>query len=130
MVEEIDRLPEWAFTPNELDEMAIEILECENLSMSGHLVMYPMYKDGKDTGIVMLLAVESISDGLHAINRMWSEYDMYADIGEFIEEEDLTVVYRLKALELVLSKYTYKGKIRCAGSNRLYRYQKWFDKLL
>ena len=126
----MDRLPEWAFTPNELDEMAIEILECENLGMSGHLVMYPIYKSGKDTGIVMLLAVESISDGLHAINRIWGQYDMHAEIGEFIEEEDPTVIYRLRALELVLHKFQYKGKIRCTGSNRLYRYQKWFDKLL
>lgn len=130
MLEEIDQLPDWAFTPAELDAQATDILECDNLNMAGHLVMYPMYKSGKYTGVVMLLAVESISDGLHAINRLWGQYDMYAEIGEFVEQEDATVIYRLKALEIVLSKFRYKGKIRCAGSNRLYRYEKWFDKLL
>ena len=130
MIEEIDKLPEWAFTPAELDAEATDILECSNLDMSGHLVMYPMYKDGKNTGIVMLLAVESISDGMHAVNRLWGPYDMYAEIGEFVEKEDPAVMYRLKALEMVLNRFRYKGKIRCAGSNRLYRYENWFDKLL
>lgn len=130
MVDEIDKLPDWAYTESELDQMAEDILENINLQLSGHLVMYKMYKDGVGTGVVMLLAVESISDGLHAINRLWGQYGMHAEIGEFTEDEDNAMMYRLNALEIVLDKYRYVGKIKCAGSNKLYRYNRWMNNLL
>lgn len=130
MIEEIDRLPDWAYTEDELDEMAEDILENRNLQLSGYLVLYKMYKDGVDTGIVMLLAVESISDGLHAINRLWGQYGMYVEIEEFSEDEDNSVMYKLNALSIVLDKYRYIGKIKCAGSNKLYRYNSWMQNLL
>lgn len=130
MVEEIDRLPDWAYTDAELDEMAEKTINKSDLAMPGHLSLYHMYKDGVNTGVVMLLAVDSISDGLHAINRFWGAHGMYAEIGEFTENEDAAVMYRLKAIELVLNKYKYEGKIKCVGSDKLYRYHKWFDKLL
>lgn len=130
MIDEIDRLPDWAYTEDELDGMAEEILDNRNLQLKGHLVFYKMYKDGVDTGIVMLLAVESISDGLHAINRLWGQYGMYAEIGEFNENEDSSVMYKLNALNIVLDKYRYIGKIKCAGSNNLYRYGSWMNNLI
>ena len=130
MYEENDRLPDWAFTEIELDEMAEKVLESTDLKMVGHLVMYHMYKDEVNTGVVMLLAVDSISDGLHAINRYWGQHGMYAEIGEFIEKEDPAVMYRLKALEIALDKFKYEGKIKCPGNGKLYRYKKWFDELL
>ena len=125
-----ERLPDWAYTENELDEMALGRLENTKMRMAGHLVMYHMYKDGVDTGIVMLLAVDSISDGLHAINRYWGQHGMYAEIGEFGEEEDPAVIYKFKALEIVLEKFKYEGKIKCPGSEKLYRYREWFGELV
>ena len=130
MVEELDRLPDWAYTDSELDTMAEDVVNKDDLAMPGHITLYHMYKDGVNTGIVMLLAVDSVSDGLHAINRLWGEHGMYAEVGEFNEKEDYAVMYKLKALELVLNKYKYNGKIVCAGSDKLYRYQKWFDELI
>lgn len=130
MLEEQDRLPDWAYTEDELDRMAKELIENDDLQMKGHLVLYKLYKDSVDTGIVMLLAVESISDGLHAINRYWSQYGMYADIEAYNEEIEYSVMYRLKALEIALNKFKYIGKINCPGSTKLYRHNKWFNELL
>ena len=130
MMVENDRLPDWAFTETELDDMAEAIIENSNMKMVGHLVLYHMYKDGANTGVVMILAVESISDGLHAVNRLWGQHGMYAEIGEFIEQEDPAVMYRLKALEIALDKFRYEGKVKCYGNGKLYRYKEWFNELL
>ena len=130
MIEEMDRLPDWAFTDEELDNMARDLLTSRKLDGSKHLAIYHLYKDGNNTGVVMILAVDSISDGLHAINRLWGIHDMYAEFGEFTEEDSPTAGYRLRSIEEVLEKFRYEGKIRCPGSDKLYRYQNWFPQLL
>ena len=127
---EIDRLPDWAFTDEELDQMAKEVLGGTNLDVATKLGFYHMHKDGVDTGVVILLTVESISDGLHAINRLWSQYGMYAEIGEFTEEASYAAGYRLQTLEVALNKFRYVGKIQEAGTNKLYRYKTWMAELL
>lgn len=130
MVVGIDRLPDWAYTDEELDNMAIELLENRSLSGAKHIAIYHLQKDGVDTGITMILAVESISDGLHAINRIWGPYNMSAEVGEFTEIESQCAGHRLRALEIVLDKFKYEGRIRCPGSDKLYRYQKWFSEII
>lgn len=125
-----ERLPDWAFTEEELDEMAINLLTEQNLTMPGHLVIYSLHKDGENTGIVMLLATQCISDTLHAITRMWAPYNMHAEVEGFTEEKDPAAAYKLNALQLVLDKYRYRGKIHCAGSDKLYRYKGWFKELI
>lgn len=127
---EIDRLPDWAFTDEELDNMARDLLTSRKLDGSNHLAIYHLYKNGKNTGIVMILAVDSISDGLHAINRLWGAHDMYAEIGEFTEDESPTASYRLRSIEEVLEKFRYEGKVHCPGSDKLYKYKNWFPELL
>lgn len=130
MIDEQDRLPDWAYTEDELDEMAEELIDNTDLQLKGHLAFYKLYKDNTDTGVVMLLAVESVSDGLHAINRLWGQYNMYCEIEHWSEEEDAAVMYRLLALSTVLNKFKYTGKIKAPGSNHLYKYSEWMKNLL
>jgi hypothetical protein len=130
LIEEIDRLPDWAYTDSELDAMAAKILKGQKYGECGHLVMYHLYKDGVNTGVVMLLSVESISDGLHALNRLWGQYGIYGEIGEFREIESVTAAYELNTLQIVLNKYKYEGKIEALGSDKLYKYKPWFNELI
>lgn len=125
-----DNLPDWAYTEDELDTMAVKLLSEQDLTKPGHLVMYHMYKDGKDTGIVMLLATQCISDTLHAITRMWAPYNMHAELGGYTEEMDPAASYKLNALRLVLDKFRYEGKVHCAGNDKLYKYKGWFKELI
>lgn len=130
MCEDPNRLPDWAFTEDELDNMAKDLLEPASITGKKHLVIYHIYKDSVDTGIAMLLATESISDGLHAINRIWSGLGLYAEIGEFTEDASETSEYRLKSIEIVLDKFKYIPKVKLTGWNKMYIYKKWYKELL
>jgi hypothetical protein len=130
MIEEEDRLPDWAYMDEELDAFAKKVLEGLRFGESGHLVLYHLYKNGEKTNIVMLLSVKSVLDGMGAINRLWASHNIHAEVGEYCEIESNLVGYKLNALEIVLDKFKYEGKIELPGSNKLYKYNKWFDVLI
>jgi len=61
---------------------------------------------------------------------MWGNAGIHAEIGEFCEVSSITVGYTLNAIEIVLDKWKYEGKLTLPGANRLYKYCKWFDNLV
>jgi len=130
MVEEIDRLPEWAYTEEELDNLAIELIEPSNKEGEKHVAMYEMYKDDKGTGIVMMLATESISDGLHAINRIWGELGLYAEIWEFNEEPTKRACDKVEDLLNGLENIKYTPKKRLAGCKNMLQKREWLKELI
>lgn len=130
MVEEMDRLPDWAFTETELDDMAKDVLEPANTVGLKHLALYELYKDEKATGILMILATESISDGLHAINRVWGEIGLYAEIWEFNETPSERSAIKLTQLLLGLENIQYVPKVRLAGWKNMIYKKEWVKELI
>ena len=130
MMEQEDRLPEAFWSDNELRQMAIDSLESNRYGEEPtNIVLYHLYKDGKDTGLVLLAAVKSVIDGQYAINRLWIDVGITAELGEFSEESVLNHV-RAEAMYLLLQSHRYIGKMLLPGHDKVYVYQPWFDKLV
>lgn len=130
MMEEEDRLPDAFWSDQELRQMAIYVLEHSRFSKEPtSIVLYKLHKDGKDTGLVLIAAVKSVLDGQDAINRLWAEVGITAELGEFGEESVLNHV-RAEAMYLLLQNHRYVGKMRLPGHDKVYVYQPWFDKLV
>lgn len=130
MIEQDDRLPDAFWSEVELTQMAIAVLEPDRYSEeSRHIVLYHLYKNGVDTGLVLITAVESVLDGQDAIDRLWAEVGITAIVGEYSDESMLSQV-RLEAMHLLLQKYRYKGKISLPGSKKVFIYEDWMTKLI
>ena len=130
MMEKLDRLPDEFWSDNELHQMAIDSLESNRYSEEPtNIVLYRLYKDGKDTGLVLLAAVKSVIDGQYAINKLWAEVGITAELGEFTDESPLNQI-RVEAMHLLLQKYRYIGKNKLPGHDKVYKYCSWFDQLV
>ena len=130
MIEQEDRLPDAFWSEQELRQMAIDVLESNRYSKEPtSIVLYKLHKDGKDTGLVLLTAVRSVIDGQYAINRLWAEVGITAELGEFSEESPLNQI-RVEAMHLLLQKYRYIGKNKLPGHDKVYKYCSWFDQLV
>lgn len=130
MIEQDDRLPDAFWSETELTQMAIAVLEPDRYSEeSRHIVLYHLYKNGIDTGLVLIAAVESVLDGQNAIDRLWAEVGITAIVGEYSEESVLSQV-RLEAMYLLLQKYRYEGKLKLVGHDKVFKYQQWFPNLI
>ena len=71
MIEQEDRLPDAFWSQEELWQMAIDVLEPDRYSEEPmHIVLYHLYKNGVDTGLVLITAVQSVLDGQNAIDRL------------------------------------------------------------
>lgn len=126
MIEQEERLPDAFWSETELTQMAIDVLEPDRYSEeSRHIVLYHLYKNGIDTGLVLITAVESVLDGQDAINRLWAEVGITAIVGEYSDESMLSQV-RLEAMYLLLQKYRYEGKLKLPGHSKVFKYQQWF----
>ena len=130
MMEQEDRLPDAFWSEQELRQMAIDSLESNRYSEEPtNIVLYHLYKDGKDTGLVLIAAVKSVIDGQYAINRLWAEVGITAELGEFSEESPLNQI-RVEAMHLLLQSHRYIGKMRLPGHDKVYKYCSWFDQLV
>lgn len=126
MIEQDDRLPDAFWSETELTQMAIAVLEPDRYSEeSRHIVLYHLHKNGVDTGLVLITAVESVLDGQNAIDRLWAEVGITAVVGEYSDESVLSQV-RLDAMYLLLQKYRYEGKLKLPGYSKVFKYQQWF----
>lgn len=130
MIEQEDRLPEAFWSENELHQMAIDALELNRYSEEPtNIVLYHLYKNGTNTGLVLLTAVKSVIDGQDAINRLWEEVGITVELGEFNEESQLNQI-KVEAMHLLLQKYRYVGKNKLPGHDKVYKYCSWFDELV
>lgn len=130
MIEQDDRLPDWAYSETELDKMALEVIEVDKYNEEPtHVVMYHLLKGGLETGLVMVLAVKSVIDGQEAIDRLWRDVGITALVSEYNDESVLNQ-RRAEAIHLLLQKYKYKGKINLPGSDKVFINQEWFAELI
>lgn len=130
MIDQEDRLPDAFWSEQELRQMAIDVLESNRYSEEPtSIVLYRLHKGGKDTGLVLLTAVRSVIDGQYAINRLWAEVGITAELGEFGEESPLNQI-RVEAMHLLLQSHRYIGKMRLPGHDKVYKYCSWFDQLV
>ena len=130
MMEQEERLPDEFWSETELTQMAITVLEPDRYSeVPTHIVLYHLYKNGSDTGLVLISAVQSVLDGQNAIDRLWAEVGITAIVGEYSEESVLNQV-RVEAMYLLLQKYRYEGKLKLVGHDKVFKYQQWFPYLI
>lgn len=130
MIEQEDRLPDAFWSETELTQMAIAVLEPDRYSEeSRHIVLYHLYKNGLDTGLVLITAVESVLDGQDAINLLWAEVGITAVVGEYSDESVMSHI-KADAIYMLLQKYKYVGKLKLVGYNKVFRYQEWFANLV
>lgn len=130
MIEQEDRLPDAFWSDKELHQMAVAVLEIDRHSEEPtNVVLYRLHKGGIDTGLVLIAAVKSVIDGQDAINRLWAEVGITAELGKFSDESPLSQV-RVEAMYLLLQKYRYIGKNKLPGHDKVYKYCSWFDKLV
>ena len=130
MIENIDNLPPEFWTENELDQMALEAIEVDKYAeQKTNIVFLHLFKDLTRTGLVMILAVQSVMDAQEAVDRLWAGTGITAVVGEYNEESYLNQ-QRVEALYLVLHKYKYAGKQKLPGSDNVYMYEPWMEKLI
>ena len=130
MIEQEDRLPDAFWSQEELRQMAIDVLEPDRYSEEPmHIVLYHLYKNGTDTGLVLITVVESVLDGQDAINLLWAEVGITAVVGEYSDESVMSHI-KADAMYMLLQKYRYVGKLKLVGYNKVFRYQEWFANLV
>lgn len=130
MIEQEDRLPDAFWSQEELRQMAVAVLEPNRYSEEpAHIVLYHLYKNGTDTGLVLITVVESVLDGQDAINLLWAEVGITAVVGEYSDESVMSHI-KADAMYMLLQKYKYVGKLKLVGYNKVFRYQEWFANLV
>jgi len=131
MYEAQDRLPDEFWTTEELYEMKVKVLEPSKYDKAPvNICVYHLWKGGRDTGLAMITAVESVIDGQEAIDYLWSEVGITAIIGEYSEELTLWNNQKIEALYVVLEKYWYEGNMKLPGSDKVYKWQNWMADLI
>jgi len=130
MIENVDRLPDAFWSKDEMHQMVVDVLEPDRFSQEpAHIVLYHLYKNGTDTGLVLITVVESVLDGQDAINMLWADVGITAVVGEYSDESTMSHV-KVDAMYMVLQKYKYVGKLKLVGHHKVFKYQKWFNNLV
>lgn len=130
MMEKLDRLPDEFWSKDEMFQMVVDILEPNRFSQEpAHIVLYHLYKNGTDTGLVLITVVESVLDGQDAINMLWADVGITAVVGEYSDESTMSHV-KVDAMYMVLQKYKYVGKLKLVGHHKVFKYQEWFNNLV
>ena len=130
MYEQVDRLPDWAFVDEELELIAEDVINPDRYSKkSKHIVWYPIYKDNVYTGKAVLLAVESVVDGLEALNKVMEPVGLEVQIGWYGDESVHNNI-KIEMLYQVLEKWNYVGDIKFTGSDKVFTYEEWMAKLV
>jgi hypothetical protein len=129
MLEAIDRLPDEWFLDSELEVLHKVILTGQGYNKSKHIVLYGIHLESVPTGVVAMLAVESVMDGLTALNWFLGPLNMHATLVAH-SDESVCNGYRIDAFKVVLDKFKYTSKLEFHGSDKLYIYHKWMDQLI
>ena len=125
-----DMLPDWAYLGTELDAWArLVVNPSRSDTTAKHICWYMLYKDGQYTGKAMLLAVESVVDGLEAVNRLLEGTGLTAQIGEYGDESVLNGM-KVEMLYTLLDKHRYVGSLMFTGCDKIYTYTDWMANLL
>jgi len=123
------RGPDWFYLDSELEAIYKGIIDGSDYVKPKHLVLYSLWLEGVGTGVVVMLAVESVADGLTAMNWFLGAHNMHAEVLVH-SGESISNCYRIDAMKVVLSKFKYTGKLGFPGSDKLYLYGKWMAQLI
>ncbi len=130
MIENMDRLPDEFWSKDEMHQMVVDVLEPNRFSQEpAHIVLYHLYKNGADTGLVLITVVESVLDGQDAINMLWADVGITAVVGEYSDESVMSHI-KADAMYMLLQKYRYEGKLKLVGHDKVFKYQQWFPNLI
>lgn len=128
-----DRLPDSMLLDKEVIEHDEKVLEYNRYSKEDPIkkciCAYPMYVDGSDTKIVVIVNTDNMDIMHKALCRDWS--DTKATIAlPHMGELEWSNDEKLNALYVVLEKYRFHSNKKTKTSDRLYKWKNWMINLL
>lgn len=126
----VERLPDWAYTDNELLKIAVETINPSRYTNKPLTICwYHILVNGEFTGKAMLLAVESVVDGLESVNRVLADTGLSVIIGEY-GKESYTNKHRVDCIYVALEHWNYASTIEFIGNDKVFSYEEWMAKLV
>ena len=129
-----DRLPDWAYTEYELQELDQELLdgkyEYNSIPEEGMVVILSIWSKNGNTGKVMIVESTDVIETMNALNRRWADTGLRFNI---IGYSDMTYGSKVlvDAIHTVLLPYRYETKFPTYILARyVYRYEPWMLNLI
>ena len=129
-----DRLPDWAYTEHELQELDQELLdgkyEYNSIPEEGMVVILSIWSKNGNTGKVMIVESTNVIETMNALNRMWADTGLRFNI---VGYSGMTYGSRVlvDAIRTVLLPYRYETKFPTYILARyVYRYEPWMLNLI
>ena len=129
-----DRLPDWAYTEYELQELDQELLdgkyEYNSIPEEGMVVILSIWSKNGNTGKVMIVESTDVIETMNALNRRWADTGLRFNI---VGYSGMTYGSKLlvDAIRTVLLPYRYETKFPTYVLARyVYRYEPWVLNLI
>ena len=129
-----DRLPDWAYTEYELQELDQELLddkyEYNSIPKEGMVVMLSIWSKNGNTGKVMIVESTDVIETMNALNRRWADTGLRFNI---VGYSGMTYGSKVlvDAIRTVLLPYRYETKFPTYILARyVYRYEPWMLNLI
>lgn len=129
-----DRLPDWAYTEYELQELDQELLdgkyEYNSIPEEGMVVILSIWGKNGNTGKVMIVESTDVIETMNALNRRWVDTGLRFNI---VGYSGMTYGSKVlvDAIRTVLLPYRYETKFPTYILARyVYRYEPWMLNLI
>lgn len=129
-----DRLPDWAYTEYELQELDQELLdgkyEYNSIPEKGMAVILSIWGKNGNTGKVMIVESADVIETMNALNRRWADTGLRFNI---VGYSGMTYGSKVlvDAIRTVLLPYRYETKFPTYILARyVYRYEPWMLNLI
>ena len=129
-----DRLPDWAYTEYELQELDQELLdgkyEYNSIPEEGMVVILSIWSKNGNTGKVMIVESTDVVETMNALNRRWADTGLRFNI---VGYSGMTYGSKVlvDAIRTVLLPYRYETKFPTYILARyVYRYEPWMLNLI
>lgn len=129
-----NRLPDWAYTERELQEIDQELLdgkyEYNSIPEEGMVVILSIWSKNGNTGKVMIVESTDVIETMNALNRMWADTKLRFNI---VGYSGMTYGSKVlvDAIRTVLLPYRYETKFPTYILARyVYRYEPWMLNLI
>lgn len=129
-----DRLPDWAYTERELQELDQELLdgryEYNAIPEEGMVVILSIWSKNGNTGKVMIVESTDVIETMNALNRRWADTKLRFNI---VGYSGMTYGSKVlvDAIRTVLLPYRYETKFPTYILARyVYRYEPWMLNLI
>lgn len=129
-----DRLPDWAYTEYELQELDQELLdgkyEYNSIPEGGMVVILSIWGKNGNTGKVMIVESTDVIETMNALNRRWADTGLRFNI---VGYSGMTYGSKVlvDAIRTVLLPYRYETKFPTYILARyVYRYEPWMLNLI